>query len=202
MITFFRIILITILSLVAGLLHNISTQAHKTVTQIDTSKTQVERVLDELKGVSERAPDLLTKGGTRAKVARVVDGDTIILTTHQKVRFIGIDTPELHPRGGWHPSRGNECFAREARDALRALIQDKDITLVRDVNDTDKYGRLLRYVYIGDIFVNKYMVENGYALARSFPPDIHQQDVLRTAEKDAKLHKRGMWADNACSGTH
>lgn len=129
------------------------------------------------------------------KVSRVVDGDTIQLENGQKVRYIGIDTPETVD-----PRKPVQCFGREASNKNKELVEGKEVHLVKDVSETDKYGRLLRYVYVGDMFVNDYLVRNGYAHASTFPPDVKYQDQFKQAEQEARENKRGLWADSTCKG--
>lgn len=128
-----------------------------------------------------------------SKVAHVVDGDTIKLENGQVVRYIGIDTPETVD-----PRKPVQCFGKEASDKNRELVEGKEVRLEKNVSETDKYGRILRYVYIGDTFVNDYLVRNGYAHSYSYPPDVKYQDQFRKAEEEARSNKRGLWADNAC----
>lgn len=141
-----------------------------------------------------------------AKVVEVVDGDTIKVEMNGQiytVRYIGIDTPELH-----HPSKPVEYFAKEAYEANKRLVEGKTVILEKDVSDTDRYGRLLRYVYVGDIFVNAYLVEQGYARAATFPPDVKYAELFRRLEREAREAGRGLWevpeehtieVDPACS---
>lgn len=129
------------------------------------------------------------------RVARVVDGDTVKLEDGRSVRYIGIDTPETVD-----PRRPVGCFGKEASAENKAVVSGEDVRLERDVSDTDRYGRLLRYVYVGDIFVNEYLVREGYARASSYPPDVKYQDVFREAEREARESKRGLWADDTCAG--
>jgi len=122
------------------------------------------------------------------KVTRVIDGDTIELENGQKVRYIGIDTPETVA-----PNKPDGCFGKEATDKNRELVEGKAVRLEKDVNETDRYGRLLRYVYVEDTFVNEYLVKQGYAYSVSYPPDIKRQEQLRSAETDARENFRGLW---------
>ncbi len=127
-------------------------------------------------------------------VTRVVDGDTIELEGGEKVRYIGIDTPETVK-----PGRPVECFGKEASRRNRELVEGKRVTLASDVSDRDRYGRLLRFAYLPDgTFVNELLVREGYARVASFPPDISKQDVFLAAERDARAAKRGLWADGSC----
>ena len=119
-------------------------------------------------------------------VARIIDGDTIELDDGSTVRYIGIDTPEVYPK--------RNCYGSEAAAYNTELILGKNVRLVSDVSNTDKYSRLLRYVYLEDgTFVNEKLVREGYAHARSYPPDIAQQQTLRDAEREAQTERRGLW---------
>ncbi len=97
---------------------------------------------------------------TMHTATRIIDGDTIEIETGQKVRYIGIDTPELH-----HPTKGVQCYGEEARKKNESLVAGKSVKLVKDVSETDRYGRLLRYVFLqpesssAGIFVNEALVE-------------------------------------------
>ena len=132
---------------------------------------------------------------SKAHVLRVIDGDTVELTGGTKVRYIGIDTPELH-----HPKIPVQCFGREAMEKNRELVEGRDVILKKDISETDKYGRLLRYVYLLNessregTFVNDFLVRQGYGVVDTFPPDVaHAQDFL-AAQKEARENNRGLWA--------
>ncbi len=128
-------------------------------------------------------------------VTRVVDGDTFDVEGGKTVRLIGVDTPETV-----HPSKPVQCFGKEASAKTKELLTGKQVRLEKDVSETDRYGRLLRYVYVGDVFLNDYLVRNGYANASSYPPDVKYQDQFRQAEQEARNAKRGLWGA-ACSAT-
>ncbi len=122
-----------------------------------------------------------------ARVTRVIDGDTITIEGGYRVRYIGIDTPEIHPE--------LRAYGMEALEANRKLVEGKEVWLEWDVSETDKYGRLLRYVYVEDIFVNAELVRQGLAKeAKAYPPDIEYQDYLEELEAEARQAGRGMWA--------
>ena len=125
------------------------------------------------------SPDTVT-------VTRVIDGDTVDVGTGQRVRYIGIDAPEVHPV--------MEACGIEARETNRMLVEGKKVRLERDVSDKDKYGRLLRYVYVDDVLINAELVRLGLAEARAYPPDTRYQDLLEQLEKEAREAGRGMWA--------
>lgn len=140
-------------------------------------------------------------GGTdmeRATVRRVVDGDTIIVNIRgreERLRYIGIDTPE-----SVQPDTPVECYGREAADANARLVAGRTVYLERDVSDRDRYGRLLRYVYVDDpasggrLFVNLELVAQGYAYAATFPPDVRHASTFREAEREARDAGRGLWS--------
>lgn len=121
-------------------------------------------------------------------VAKVIDGDTIELSSGEKVRYIGINTPELH-----HPQKGVEYFAREAYEANRRMVEGKRVRLEFDVQKRDRYGRLLAYVYAGDIMVNEWLVANGYAQAATYPPNVKYAERFRKLEEEARKLKIGLW---------
>jgi micrococcal nuclease len=117
-----------------------------------------------------------------AKVTKVIDGDTIIIEGGYHVRYIGIDAPE-----------SGEFYYLEAKQINEGLVAGKNVRLERDVSDKDSYGRLLRYVYIGDNFANAEIVRQGCAWAVAYPPDVKYQIYLEAMEKEARQSKRGVW---------
>ena len=150
-------------------------------------------------------------GFEEAHVTRAVDGDTIEVEitgsvpgpgagatqpgTTYRVRLIGIDTPE-----SVDPDSPVECFGKEASAATKALLEGQDVRLVKDVEETDRYDRLLRYVYVGEEMANARLVANGYAVAYTYPPSVRHTDVFVSLERDARLHERGLWSSETCSG--
>lgn len=123
-------------------------------------------------------------------VVKVIDGDTIELSNGEKVRYIGIDTPELH-----HPQRSVEYFAREVYEANRRLVEGKKVRLEFDVEKRDRYGRLLAYVYVDGVMVNEWLVANGYAQVATFPPNVKYADRFLKLEKEARRLKLGLWKE-------
>ncbi|MBC7217855.1 MAG: thermonuclease family protein [Candidatus Caldatribacterium sp.] len=121
-------------------------------------------------------------------VARVIDGDTIELANGEKVRYIGINTPELH-----HPQKGVEYFAREAYEANRRMVEGKRVRLEFDVQRRDRYGRLLAYVYVDDIMVNEWLVANGYAQVATYPPNVRYAERFLKLEEEARRLGIGLW---------
>jgi micrococcal nuclease len=121
--------------------------------------------------------------GETATVTWVIDGDTIDVRLNGetvRVRYIGINTPEQ-----------DEVCYQEATDANAALVRGQTVTLVKDVSNTDKYGRLLRYVYVGDVFVNAELVARGYAESVHYPPDTTNAAYFDNLEASAKANGMG-----------
>lgn len=146
-------------------------------------------------------PTLAPQNPIFTKVTRVIDGDTIEIEGGKKVRYIGIDTPELH-----HPTKVIQCFAKEAFEKNKELLENKTVKLVKDVSETDRYGRLLRYVYLENqnssseaVFINKYLVDNGYAYVSTFPPDVLFADQFKSSQNQAMRKSLGLW--RSCSIT-
>lgn len=127
-------------------------------------------------------------------VTNVVDGDTIKVSLNGQiftVRYIGIDTPETK-----HPDEPIQYFGPEAMAKNQELVEGKSIILVKDVSETDQYGRLLRYVFVDSvsgIFVNYELVRQGYAYAVTYPPDVVCADYFRQAEQVASNLLLGLW---------
>jgi micrococcal nuclease len=127
----------------------------------------------------------------QAQVIRVIDGDTIevgIGGQIHRVRYIGIDTPETV-----HPTLGEEPCGKEASNKNRELVGGKVVRLEKDVSETDKYGRLLRYVHVGYIFVNAELVKLGYAQVTTYPPDVKYEDLFLQLQREAREASRGCW---------
>jgi len=126
-----------------------------------------------------------------AKVTRVVDGDTIVVNikgAQYKVRLIGINTPE----------RGRPYY-KEATEKTEELVLGKEVRLEKDVSETDKYGRLLRYVYVGDLFVNAELVKQGYAQQYTYPPDVKYADLFRKFAREARENGVGLWGSETAA---
>ncbi len=122
---------------------------------------------------------------TGDRVTRVIDGDTIVLASGEHLRYIGMNTPELDPL---------QPFAKEATEANRKLVEGRTVRVEKDVSETDRYGRLLRYVWVDNTMVNLELVRQGLAESKAYPPDVRYQALLEAAEAEAKLAGRGMWA--------
>lgn len=135
-------------------------------------------------------------GLTEATVTRIVDGDTIAVSIagqSYKLRYIGIDTPETVD-----PRRPVGCFGKEASERNRQLVGGKTVGLEKDVSETDSFGRLLRYVWLDGRMVNATLVEEGYAQASTYPPDVKYSDLFASLQTQAREAGRGLWGA-ACS---
>ncbi|MBI2913209.1 MAG: thermonuclease family protein [Chloroflexi bacterium] len=146
-------------------------------------------------------------GLTAATVTRVVDGDTIdaVIEGQQfRLRYIGIDTPETVD-----PRRPVGCFGKEASQRNRELVEGKTVLLEKDVSETDQFGRLLRYVWLADPstgsgqaqMVNATLVQEGYALASTYPPDVKHAELFASLQAEAREAGRGLWGPTCQSPT-
>ncbi|MGB9738004.1 thermonuclease family protein [Chloroflexus sp.] len=124
-----------------------------------------------------------------ATLVRVIDGDTIDIRINgreERVRYIGVDTPE----------RGQPWYD-EATQANRRLVEQEPLLVARDVSERDRYGRLLRYVFAGDQFVNLVLVEQGFAQVATFPPDVRCAETYLAAQQRARAEGVGLWGTTA-----
>jgi len=137
------------------------------------------------------------RGELRGTVVRTVDGDTVwvrLASGVEKVRYIGIDTPEVH-----HPTRGEEPGGRAATEINRGLVGDRPVRLEPDMQVRDHYGRLLAYVWVKradgvEVMVNAEMVRLGYAQVMTVPPNVRHAEMFRKLAAEAREHHRGLWA--------
>ncbi|WP_053363471.1 thermonuclease family protein [Bacillus sp. FJAT-27251] len=132
-----------------------------------------------------------------AIVRRAIDGDTIELTSRERVRLIGVNTPESTYK--------METFGKEAKDFTEEKLTGKAIWLQRDVSEHDRYGRLLRYVWlelpweqnleteIRRKMFNAHLILNGYAELSTFPPDVLYYSYFRQFAREARRIKAGLW---------
>jgi micrococcal nuclease len=124
-------------------------------------------------------------------VVRIVDGDTIhvqLPDRAEKVRYIGVNAPEVH-----RPTRGEEAGGREASEVNRTLVEGKRVRLELDVRTRDRYGRLLAYVWLGDVMVNAELVRLGYAQVMTVPPNVRHQELFVNLQRAARAARRGLW---------
>ena len=128
-------------------------------------------------------------GPAEARVQRVVDGDTIVLAGGERVRYIGVDTPE-----SVKPGEPVECFAKAASRENRRLVDGRRVTLRYDAERRDRYGRLLAYVYRDGMFVNAELVRRGFATTLTIPPNVAHAADFRRLARNARRAGRGLWS--------
>lgn len=146
--------------------------------------------------IASQAPPAAT---SETLVARIIDGDTIVVLTNgaqEKIRLIGVDTPEIFdPRGS------AQCFGEEASEFTKSLLENQVVRLEADSSqdDRDKYGRLLRYVFLKDgTFVNSEIITQGYGHEYTYRRPYKHQTEFKNAELNAREAKKGLWAPDAC----
>ena len=130
---------------------------------------------------------------TTYKIARIVDGDTFIIDyngVEERVRLIGVDSPEsVHP----DTTKNNE-LGKIASDFSKNYLEGKEVCLELDVQERDKYGRLLAYAYVGGQMYNKILLQEGMARAFTYPPNIRYNDDFIEIEKTAREANKGLWS--------
>ncbi len=125
-------------------------------------------------------------GPASGTVAQVTDGDTIVLTSGEKIRYLLIDTPES--------TTEKECFGAEASEFNRSLVQGKTVALRYGPECKDRYDRLLAFVTVDGREVNRLLVERGYACTFFIGPSTAEREDFEALEREAKAAKRGLWA--------
>jgi micrococcal nuclease len=131
---------------------------------------------------------VLTTTGPVFQVTRVIDGDTLLLSNGERVRLIGVDTPELY-----HPLKPVQYFAEEASQFTRKMAEGKRVRLEYDWRRLDRYNRLLAYVYLEDgTFLNAEIIRQGYGFAYTKYPFRYMEQFLKY-EREARENERGLW---------
>jgi micrococcal nuclease len=134
-------------------------------------------------------------GGTLSgRVTKIVDGDTIHVALggrDEKVRYIGMDTPETHK-----PGTPVQCFGRAASAYNARLLEGRSVDLRTDAETRDRYGRLLAYVYRrpDGLFVNAELVRRGFATILTIPPNVAHADEFLRLQRAARSAGRGLWS--------
>lgn len=135
-------------------------------------------------------------------VQRAVDGDTLKLENGERVRLIGIDTPEMHEseklqrdsRKSGQDEKIIKGMGKQAYEFTKNLVEGKRVRLEFDLERTDRYGRLLAYVYLKDgTFVNAEIVKQGYASLMTYAPNVKYVDLFRKLYAEARENQRGLW---------
>jgi len=131
------------------------------------------------------------------RVIRVVDGDTFVLETKDKVRLLGVDTPELH-----HPQKPVQCFSQEAKDFTAKQVLNQKVKLTFEGQRRDRYGRILAWVWYGSGYkklLNAEIIRQGYGFSyRKYPTS--RLEEFNRLEKEARENQRGLWSPKTCSG--
>jgi len=151
----------------------------KPIQQEESEEKKIEQSQDK----QEEKPTAPEVSITTNIIDYVVDGDTVELRNGERVRLIGINTPEM-----------GQPYSAEAKNKLKELIEGKEVVLEKDITDRDQYGRLLRYIWLEDVLINLEMVRLGYANSYTYPPDVKYQDQIIAAEREAREGKIGLWA--------
>ncbi len=133
-------------------------------------------------------------------VTKVVDGDTIVVKigdTEEHIRLIGVNTPETVD-----PRKKVQCFGAEASAWLKNVLASTSVTLVADPTqeDRDRYGRLLRYVYLDDTLINGEIIQAGYGYEYTYQKPYQMQKEFKDSENYARLGGIGLWATSTCNG--
>lgn len=168
--------------------------------QIDINKkVQVEPTSSQIPSTegTEPSPEIINE--TLVKIVRVVDGDTVDIDLNgsiERVRLIGIDTPELN-----RTANQEGCFGEEARNRLTALALGKFLRIETDdlVGERDKYNRLLRYLFTGDENIGHKLIIEGLAREYTYKTPYYYQSQFKEAEKEAEAAGIGLWASGACA---
>ena len=122
-------------------------------------------------------------------VSSVIDGDTFVMDSGERVRIIGVDAPEIS---------SNDCFAVEAKDALSRLVLGKDVVLVDDVDASDVYGRHLAYVMVDGVDVGLSLANDGFVRYMIVAPNYNRAESIKLTVYSAVHAKKGMWNDESC----
>lgn len=129
-----------------------------------------------------------------AKIRRVVDGDTVEFYGGERVRYIGIDAPELKKKIGKRWVEAPEPFGRSAFLRNRGLVEGREVQYEVDQEKRDDYQRLLVYLYVDGIMVNALLVREGLASVMLYPPNIKHAERLLSLQREAWEGKRGIWS--------
>ncbi|MFM1525229.1 MULTISPECIES: thermonuclease family protein [Helcococcus] len=185
----------------------------KNLEKTESKSETVKETIKETKKVNDKKVTEVTskpkKGNIyleKALVKRVIDGDTIealVNGEYKKIRFILVDTPETK-----HPKKGVEYYGKEASNFTKNQLEGKTVYLEKDVSNTDKYGRLLRYIWLSpdiskypthedfkNYSFNAILLMNGYARLVTFPPDIKYVDEFRKFSQYAYNNKVGLYGN-------
>ena len=134
---------------------------------------------------------------SQIKIIEVIDGDTVRLSSGQLLRYIGLDTPEIRIKENGKFLYMPQPFSIEAKSYNEKLVEGKLARIEFDVEKKDHYGRLLGYCFIDDIFINAKLIEEGYAVLYSRPPNVKYTDLFVNLQKQARRNNKRLWANYA-----
>jgi micrococcal nuclease len=148
--------------------------------------------------LDDPAPPVALESGATVRVLRAVDGDTLLLADHTRVRLLGVDTPETK-----RPDTPVEPWGPEAHDFTRARVEGRTVRLVFDKERHDKYDRVLAYVYVGDWFLNEELIRAGMGRAiTNHPYSEAMKRRFRKAEREAQEKRLGIWSQGSRGRQH
>jgi micrococcal nuclease len=146
---------------------------------------------------TEVPPNVVHEPGSIVRVQRAVDGDTLLLDDHTRVRLLGVDTPETKK-----PDWPVEPFGPEAHEFTAAHVERRNVRLEFDKERHDKYGRVLAYVYLDDWFLNEELIRAGLGRAiTNHPYSESMKRRFRAAQREAQGARRGIWSDDRATNT-
>ncbi|TVX91939.1 thermonuclease family protein [Paenibacillus agilis] len=139
------------------------------------------------KSIIAQYPELSNQPFTKTKVKRIVDGDTFVTNEGDKVRLIGVNTPETHGKV--------QYYGQEAKEYTDKQLTGSTVYMFQDAGNTDKYGRLLRYIFIenDDEMFNERLIREGYANTMTIPPNVLYSKTFTKLEREARNNNRGLW---------
>ncbi|MBI3620984.1 MAG: thermonuclease family protein [Nitrospirae bacterium] len=129
-----------------------------------------------------------------AVVQEVIDGDTVQLTSGERIRYLGIDTPEVRTKRDGRWVYAPEPFAEDASALNRRLVEGRRVRLEADREPCDRYRRHLAYLFVDDLFVNAELVRQGLAVVKIYPPNDKYRQRLQDAQTGAQARRTGLWA--------
>jgi micrococcal nuclease len=194
---YISILILSVLITGCGDLTPVITPSHTALAKASSQTTQMQdKKPSAVVKPAAKKPSATPKTGSTtfisAKVLRVVDGDTLVVTIDGKqdtVRLILVDTPETKK-----PNTPIQPFGPEASAFTKKELEGSDVKLERDVSERDKYKRLLAYVYKGDKMFNELLLEKGLARVAIYPPDVKYIDRFNKIQKVAQASKVGIWS--------
>jgi micrococcal nuclease len=129
-----------------------------------------------------------------AVVQEVIDGDTVQLVSGERIRYLGIDTPEVRTKRDGRWIYAPEPFAEDASALNRRLVEGRRVRLEADREPCDRFRRHLAYLFVDDLFVNAELVRQGLAVVKIHPPNDKYRSQLQDAQAGAQAHRTGLWA--------